>query len=319
MDKKKLAIVVPCYNEEESLSVNIDVFKHTLFALIEKGVIKDDSFICFIDDGSKDKTWELIENAHGVDFAHIKGLRFTKNYGNQKALIAGLEYALKKGVDCAVTIDADLQQDETKIEEFINKFNEGSEIVYGIRKDRKSDNFIKKITGYAFYKFMNLMGANIVPNHSEYRLMSRKALDTLAQYKERNLFLRGIFCDTGLKSDYVEFDVKKRVHGDSKFSFLSLFKLAAEGITSFSVRPLRLIFYIGVMISLISICWGCWTLYRLLNDLPARIGAIDYYEIFEMFMSGLQMLCIGIIGEYVGQILQEVKGRPRSIIEKELD
>ena len=116
MDKKKLAIVVPCYNEEESLTVNIDVFKHTLFALIEKGVIKDDSFICFIDDGSKDKTWELIEKAHGVDFAHIKGLRFTKNYGNQKALIAGLEYALKKGVDCAVTIDADLQQDETKIE-----------------------------------------------------------------------------------------------------------------------------------------------------------------------------------------------------------
>ena len=319
MDRKKLAIIVPCLNEEESLKINIDVLKNTLNSLKDKGMITEDSFICFVDDGSKDKTWQLIENAHNTNPIQIKGLRFTKNYGNQKALIAGLEYALKKDVDCAVTIDADLQQDESKIEDFINKFNDGAEIVYGIRKDRETDNFLKKFTSNAFYKLMELNGAKIIPNHSEYRLMSRKALDTLSQYKERNLFLRGIFVETGLKCAYVDFDVKQRAFGKSKFSFLSLFKLAAEGITSFSIRPLRLIFYIGVFISFISICWGCWTLYRLINDLPARIGAIDYYEIFEMFMSGLQMLCIGVIGEYVGQILQEVKGRPRSIVEKELD
>ncbi len=319
MGKSKLGVVVPCFNEEESLKINIEQLRQRLFLLMEKDLIREDSFICFIDDGSNDKTWQLIVNAYQSDSKHIKALKFTKNYGNQKALIAGLEYAQKLDVDCAVTIDADLQQDESKIEEFLTKFNNGAEIVYGVRKDRKTDNFWKKFTSNAFYKFMNMMGANIMPNHSEYRLMSRKALDILAQYPERNLFLRGIFFDTGLKSEIVEFDVKKREFGESKFSYGSLFRLAAAGITSFSVRPLRIIFYIGIIISLISICWGCWTAFRLIIDMPAKIGDIDYYEIFEMFMSGLQMLCIGIIGEYVGQILQEVKGRPRAIIEKELN
>lgn len=319
MDKIKIGVVVPCYNEEESLRVNIEVLKQRLFHLLEKELISDESFICFVDDGSRDSTWSLIEEAHKKDSKHIKAIKFTKNYGNQKALIAGLEYVQKNNVDCAITIDADLQQDESKIEEFLEKFKNGSEIVYGVRKDRKTDNFLKKFTSNAFYHFMNLMGANIVPNHSEYRLMSKKALDTLSQYPERNLFLRGVFFDTGLRSDTVEFDVKKRAFGSSKFGYGSLLRLAAAGITSFSVRPLRIIFYIGIVISLISICWGMWTAIRLLADMPARIGAIDYYEIFEMFMSGLQMLCVGIIGEYVGQILQEVKGRPRAIIEKELD
>lgn len=319
MDKKKLAIVVPCYNEEDSLKVNIDILKNLLLNLMEKGLITNDSFICFIDDGSTDKTWRLIDKAYLDDSVHIKALKFTKNYGNQKALISGLEYSQKFNVDCAVTIDADLQQDETKIEDFLIKMDEGAEIVYGIRKDRDADNFWKKLTSTAFYKFMNLMGANIMPNHSEYRLMSKRALDTLSQYSERNLFLRGIFFDTGLKSETVEFEVKKRQFGKSKFGYGSLFRLAAAGITSFSIRPLRIIFYIGIIISLISICWGCWTAFRLIVDMPAKIGDIDYYEIFEMFMSGLQMLCIGIIGEYVGQILQEVKGRPRAIVEKELN
>lgn len=319
MDKKKLAVVVPCFNEEDSLKVNIEVFKNRLFSLMEKNLVTDDSFICFVDDGSKDSTWNLIENAHNLDHEHIKAIKFTKNYGNQKALIAGLEYAHKQSVDFAVTIDADLQQDESKIEEFIQKYNEGAHIVYGIRKDRKTDNFFKKLSSNAFYKFMELMGANIVPNHSEYRLMGKRALELLSQYPERNLFLRGIFFDTGLKSDYVEFDVKKREHGESKFNYFSLMRLAAAGITSFSVRPLRIIFYIGILISFISIIWGCATFYRLLIEGIHAENHIDYYEIFEMFMSGLQMLCIGIIGEYVGQILQEVKGRPRAIIEKQLD
>lgn len=319
MDKKKLAIVVPCYNEEDSLKVNIDILKNLLLNLMEKGLITNDSFICFIDDGSTDKTWRLIDKAYLDDSVHIKALKFTKNFGNQKALISGLEYSQKFNVDCAVTIDADLQQDETKIEDFLIKMDEGAEIVYGIRKDRDADNFWKKLTSTAFYKFMNMMGANIMPNHSEYRLMSKRALDTLSQYSERNLFLRGIFFDTGLKSETVEFEVKKRQFGKSKFGYGSLFRLAAAGITSFSIRPLRIIFYIGIIISLISICWGCWTAFRLIVDMPAKIGDIDYYEIFEMFMSGLQMLCIGIIGEYVGQILQEVKGRPRAIVEKELN
>ena len=319
MDKKRLAIVVPCYNEEESLKDNIPVLKNTLEALINKNVVSDDSFICFVDDGSRDRTWRLVEDAHKNDTKHIKGIMFTRNFGNQKALLSGLEYAHNRDVDCAITIVADLQQDESKIEEFINKYNEGCEIVYGVRKDRKTDGVLKKFTSYAFYTFMNLMGANIVPNHSEYRLMSKKALDTLGLYKERKLFLRGVFFDTGLKSDYVEFDVKKREHGDSKFTYLALMKLAAEGITSFSVRPLRIIFYIGIIISLISLLWGTLTAYRVFILGIHAPNHIDYYEIFEMFMSGLQMLCIGIIGEYVGQIIQEVKGRPRSIIEKELD
>ena len=319
MDRKKLAIVVPCFNEEETLKSNIAKLINTLEDLIQKSLITQDSFICFIDDGSNDKTWELIENSHNENPQKVKGIKFTKNFGNQNAIISGLQYVHKQNVDCAITIDADLQQDINKIEEFIKKYNNGIEIVYGKRKNRKSDGLIKKWTGYAFYKFMNLMGAKIIPNHSEFRLMSKKALETLALYPERNLFLRGVFADTGLKSEFVEFEVKKREAGKSKFCTISLLKLAAEGITSFSVRPLRLIFFAGILVSIISISWGCWTLYRLLNDLPAKIGNVDYYEIFEMFMSGIQMLFIGIIGEYIGQILQEVKGRPRSIVEKELD
>ena len=317
MDKKKLAIVVPCYNEEESLTVNIDVFKHTLFALIEKGVIKDDSFICFIDDGSKDKTWELIEKAHGVDFAHIKGLRFTKNYGNQKALIAGLEYALKKGVDCAVTIDADLQQDENAIEKFVDEFHNGAEIVSGIRNDRKTDSFFKKYTALCFYKLMNILGVKIPPNHSDFRLVSYKGLEILEKYSEAGLFLRGFFHEIGLKTAYVYFDVKPRMAGHSKFNFLSLTSLALNGITAYSIVPLRIVVAMGLLTVIGSCLFAAEVVFEkyFLNDMPSGWATL---VILLAFFGGLQIFCLGIIGEYIGQIFSEVKARPRYIKEKDI-
>lgn len=320
MDKIKLAVVVPCYNEELALAHNIPRFMEVLHSLIKDNIITNDSFLCFVDDGSADKTWNLIQEAYKKDKKYVKGIRFTRNFGNQNAILAGLEFANKTKVDCAITIDADLQQDENKIKDFIIKYNEGAEIVYGIRNDRKNDNFFKKCTSTLFYKVMNLLGANLIPNHSEFRLMSKKALDVIEQYNERNLFLRGVFCDTGLRKDYIYFDVKKREHGTSKFSFLSLLKLAAWGITSFSIRPLRLIFYTGLIISSVSFIVAFIQIYQyFLKDNYMSFIGMNIYQIIQMFISGIQILCIGIIGEYIGQILQEVKGRPRHIIDVQLD
>lgn len=321
-DDIKLAVVVPCLNEEEGLNFTINRLKEILDQLIEDKTITNDSLIYLVDDGSTDKTWQVIASAHQADPERVKGLKLTSNFGNQNAILAGLRNVRIYEPECVITIDADLQQDETRIKDFIEEYKKGADVVFGIRNDRKTDNFFKKTSAKMFYKFMEQMGVYLIPNHSEYRLMGSHALKMFYMYNEKNIFIRGIFANMGLKSAEVRFDVKERKYGKSKFNFYSLMRLASWGITSFSVRPLRLIFYIGLIIAFISFLLGMvciWNLYvppeyEILDNFK-----IELFEVYETFASGLQILAIGVIGEYVGQILQEIKGRPNYLIDEKLD
>ena len=317
MTDTRLAVVVPCYNEEETLPSTIERLLEVLDDLEKKQIINSESFIYLVDDGSRDKTWQIIEKSHEKNSQKVKGLKFTTNFGNQNAILAGLEGVYNLGVDCAITIDADLQQDENKIGEFVQKFQQGAQIVGGIRNNRKTDTFFKKSTAILFYKLMNVLGVKIQPNHSEYRLVSRKALEIISNYHEAHLFLRGLFYELGLKTEYIYFDVKARKFGESKFNVISLFRLAAHGIISFSVRPLRFVFLTGLAIASISFIVGLVGIYLLIVD-GKHLPGIRPVEVFEIFIAGLQILCVGVIGEYIGQILEEVKARPRHIKDKEL-
>ena len=284
--------------------------------LNNKGKISEASYIYFVDDGSTDSTWQIITE-YNRRTHHVKGTRFVRNYGNQKALLAGLEGVRKIGCDCVVSIDADLQQDEMAIEKFIDEFHNGAQIVSGIRNDRKTDRFIKKITALMFYKTMNLLGAKIPVNHSDYRLVSKKALDIMEQFDERYLFLRGFFNELGLKTAYVKFDVKPRFAGKSKFNFMTLTKLALDGITSYSVRPLRLIAVLGFLMGFFGFVVGIETIIEKVYFNNSPNGWATAVILLCVF-GGLQIFCLGIIGEYVGQVFREVKGRPRYIKEDEL-
>ena len=314
--KTKLAIIIPCYNEELVITSTIERLIQLMNELILKGKISANSYL-YLDDGSKDKSWEIITNSSEIYHKRIKGVKFVRNYGNQKALIAGLLGVKEIGCDCAISIDADLQQDENAIETFIDEFHNGAEIVSGIRNDRKTDSFFKKTTALAFYKLMNLLGVKIPANHSDFRLVSYKALEILEQYSEKELFLRGFFHEMGLKTSYVNFDVKPRELGESKFNFISLTSLALNGITSYSIVPLRLITFIGFLTVFISICVGIETLWSKYISHSAPDGW-PTLVILIVFFGGLQIFCLGIIGEYLGQIFKEVKARPRFIKDDEV-
>lgn len=317
MSNTKLAIIIPCYNEELVIESTVTTLLKVLDDIIKKGKIREDSYIYLVDDGSKDNTWEIIEKLNEKHPQRIKAAKFVRNYGNQRALIAGLNGVRNIGCDCAISIDADLQQDENAIEKFIDEFHNGAEIVSGIRNDRKTDSFFKKFTALCFYKLMNILGVKIPPNHSDFRLVSKNALEILEKYSERELFLRGFFHETGLKTAYVHFDVKPRALGCSKFNFISLTTLALNGITSYSIVPLRLISAIGLLAICASTIVGidaiCDKFIR--HDAPSGWTTI---VILLVFMGGFQIFCLGIIGEYLGQIFNEVKARPRYILEKEL-
>lgn len=317
MSKTKLALIIPCYNEELVIDSTVRTLLNVLNRIIENKKISKDSYIYLVDDGSKDNTWGIINSLHNEFGKRIKACKFVRNYGNQKALIAGLLGVKEIGCDCAISIDADLQQDENAIEKFIDEYHNGAEIVSGIRNDRKTDSLFKKTTATCFYKLMNLLGVKIPQNHSDFRLVSKKALEILAQYDERELFLRGFFHETGLRTSYVNFDVKPRALGTSKFNFVSLTSLALNGITSYSVIPLRLISAIGFITVLISIAVGIDAIYDkyVLKDTPSGWATI---VILLVFFGGLQIFCLGIIGEYLGQVFKEVKSRPRYIKENEI-
>ncbi len=316
MNSPSLAIIIPCYNEELCIRAAIKRLLEVLDDLVSKSKISENSFLYLVDDGSEDSTWEIINEYHNKD-NRVKALKFIRNFGNQKALIAGLEGVRNLGCDCAVSIDADLQQDENAIEKFLDEYAKGADIVSGIRNNRKTDTFIKKITALLFYKLMNILGAKIPLNHSDYRLVSRKALDIMELYTEKYLFLRGFFNEVGLKTAYVNFDVKKRIAGESKFNLISLMGLALNGITSFSVVPLRLVAVLGFCMALFGFLVGVETIIEKIFWHNSPNGWATTIILLCVF-GGIQLFCLGIIGEYVGQVFREVKGRPRYIKDKEL-
>lgn len=316
MDIPTLAIIIPCYNEELCVKTTVTTLLALLDKLVNKGKIKPDSYLYLVDDGSKDKTWSMIVAEHQKD-SRVKALKFVRNFGNQKALIAGLEGVRVVGCDCAVSIDADLQQDENSIEDFVDEYMAGNDIVCGIRNDRKTDSFFKKFTAILFYKTMNLLGAKIPQNHSDYRLVSRKALDIMELYPEKYLFLRGFFNEVGLKTSYVQFNVKPRMAGQSKFNFVSLMGLALNGITSYSVVPLRFVTVLGFFMALFGFLVGVETVIEKIFWHNSPNGWATTIILLCVF-GGIQLFCLGLIGEYVGQVYREVKGRPRYIKDIEL-
>lgn len=312
----KLAVIIPCFNEEMCIESTVRKLLEVFNYLIGKNKITYDSYIYLVDDGSTDSTWNIIEKMHSRNQL-IKGLKFIRNYGNQKALIAGLESVNTIGCDCAVSIDADLQQDEWAIEKFIDKYMEGYDIVSGIRNDRKTDSFFKRFTAVLFYKTMNILGAKIPMNHSDYRLVSKRALCVMEEYHEKALFLRGFFHEVGLKTAYVNFDVKPRMAGESKFNFMSLMALALNGITSFSIVPLRFIAVLGFFMALFGFAAGVEAVIEKIFYSNSPNGMATTIILLCVF-GGTQLFCLGIIGEYIGQVYREVKARPRYIKDIEL-
>ena len=309
----RLAIVVPCYNEEEVLKIASKALREVLDDLIRKEKIAEDSFILFVNDGSKDRTWELIEEEHASYPAQVCGVKLAGNVGHQFALTAGLLTA-KDMSDVTISIDADLQDDVAVIEEMIDKFHEGCDIVYGVRKERKTDTFFKRTTAQAFYRLMVLMGVKTVYNHADYRLMSRRAVEEFSKYKETNLFLRGMIPLIGYRTDSVYYDRKERVAGESKYPLKKMLALAFNGISSFSVKPLSLVLGVGMIIVLISIFAA---LYALISYFTGHVVQGWTSLILSIwFLGGMQLLAIGLVGQYIGKIYIEVKGRPRYNIEK---
>lgn len=308
----KLAIVVPCYNEEEVLKIASEALRGVLDDLIGKGKIADDSFILFVNDGSKDKTWELIEEEHAAHPVQVYGVKLAGNVGHQFALTAGLITA-KDMSDVTVSIDADLQDDVNVIEEMIDKFHAGCDIVYGVRKERKTDTFFKRTTAQAFYKLMHMMGVKTVYNHADFRLMSRRAVEEFSKYKETNLFLRGMMPLIGYQTDCVYYDRKERVAGESKYPLKKMLALAFNGISSFSVKPISLILGVGLFILFTSFVA---LIYALISYFSGHVVPGWTSLILSIwFLGGLQLLAIGLVGQYIGKIYIEVKKRPRYNIE----
>ncbi len=314
-----LALIIPCYNEEDVLESTIKRLLEVLENLKKSDMISKDSFIFMVDDGSKDKTFEIMKKYHDEFPKNVRAISFARNFGNQKAILAGLLEVRKFDFDCCITIDADLQQDENKIAEFVQKFIDGNELVYGVKIQRNDSSFLKNLCALGFYKLMNLLGAKTCPNHSEYRLVSRRLVEVLSEYSEHNIFLRGVFQEMGNNPAIVYYDVKKRQAGVSKFSMFDLFSLAVQGITSFSTVPLRLVTFTGMFISFVAFIFGISVIiekifHLSLIDVPGWATIV----VTITFIGGIQILSIGIIGEYLGQVFTEVKARPRYIVEKEL-
>lgn len=309
----RLAIVVPCYNEEEVLKIASKALREVLDDLIAKKKISEDSYVLFVNDGSKDKTWDLIEEEHKEFPNKIFGVKLAGNVGHQFALTAGLLTAMQM-CDMSVSIDADLQDDVLVIEEMVDKFHEGKDIVYGVRKKRTTDTFFKRTTAQAFYKLMNAMGVKTVYNHADFRLMSQRAMVQFSEYKESNLFLRGMMPLIGYETDCVYYDRKERVAGESKYPLKKMLALAFNGISSFSVKPISMITGLGAFIVVLSLLAAVYALisYCCGYTEPGWTSLI----LSIWFLGGVQLLCIGLIGQYIGKIYIEVKHRPRYNIEK---
>jgi glycosyltransferase involved in cell wall biosynthesis len=308
-----LTIVVPCYNEEEVLPETILQLSAVIHELIQDKLVSETSTILFVDDGSKDQTWALIERFH-LSHPYVTGLKLAKNAGHQNALLAGLMKA-KAYSDCVVSIDADLQDDVLAIREFVVKYNEGYEIVYGVRQNRDTDTAFKRATAQGFYKLMTNMGVRIHYNHADFRLMSKRTLDELQKFQEVNLFLRGIVPLIGFRSTQVFYDRKERFAGESKYPLKKMAAFALDGITSFSVTPIRFVTLMGFILFAISIVAA---VYAIIGKLVgANVSGWTSLILSVWFIGGVQLLALGLIGEYIGKIYKEVKQRPLYVIEKE--
>ncbi|MBR5662645.1 MAG: glycosyltransferase family 2 protein [Bacilli bacterium] len=315
MKKEVLYIVVPCYNEEEVLHETNKRLLSKIDDLITKNIISNKSKIMYVNDGSKDKTWDIILELHNKN-KKVTGVCLSRNRGHQNALLAGL-FTAKKSADIVISMDADLQDDINAIDEMIQKYHDGSEIVYGVRSSRKKDTFFKRFTAQSFYKFMKLMGVDVIYNHADYRLTTKKVLDNLEKFNEVNLFLRGIFPIIGYKHDVVYYERSERFAGKSKYPLKKMLNFAWDGITSFSVKPIRLILSIGILTCILSFT----TIVTLIVlDLIFLDLSKWVYIILSIWLSlGIQLFAIGIVGEYVGKTYIETKSRPRFIISRNLE
>ena len=314
MENSTLAIIVPCFNEEEVLPQANERLRTLLDDMVRHQVVGEDSYILFVDDGSRDKTWQLIAG-FSQDGNRVRGLKLAGNVGHQNALMAGLETA-RQDADITVSIDADLQDDINAIPEMVHKYDDGCDIVYGVRRKRTTDTFFKRTTAQFFYRFMSRMGVKSVYNHADFRLMSRRAVDALCQYEERNLFLRGLVPLLGYKTDSVYYDRLERQAGESKYPLSKMMSFAIDGVTSFSVKPLRLIFYLGLLFLLISLGILVYVIVALCQGRGVQGWASLMLSIW--FVGGCMLICLSIMAAYIGRIYTEGKHRPRYNIEKYL-
>ena len=310
----KLMVVIPCYNEEEVLPETSKRLVEKMNSLMKKGYVSEDSRVLLVNDGSRDRTWELICDLHKQN-PMFEGVKLSRNRGHQNALLAGLMTARNR-CDISISMDADLQDDMDAMDRFIEKYNEGCEIVYGVRNKRETDTFFKRETALMFYRLMKGLGVDITYNHADYRLMSNRALNGLYQFKEVNLFLRGLAPLVGYQSDVVYYDRSERFAGESKYPFKKMLAFAIDGITSFSVKPLRLITTVGMVIFVVSLFM---LLYALISWITGNTVAGWTSTLASIWMiGGIQLLSLGVIGEYVGKIYNESKARPRFIIDRYL-
>ena len=309
----RLYIVVPCYNEQEILQDSAEKLKNKLFSMNEKGLVSDDSKILFVDDGSRDSTWDIITKLYS-ESSIFEAIRLSKNEGHQNALYAGL-MTVKDYCDAAISIDADLQDSLDAMDHFVEKFNDGCDIVYGVRNSRKTDSFLKRFTATSYYKILKFLGCDVVYNHADYRLMSKRALVALSEYKEINLFLRGIVKQIGFKTDCVYYDRLPRQAGESKYTVSKMLRLAGDGITSFSVKPLNFILALSTLASLLGAGLLITSLVFAIMSKAAFAFAISGSIWLAL---GIQLLVIWIVGKYIGKIYSEVKARPRYIISEKI-
>ncbi len=312
MDLPVLSIVVPCYKEEAVLHETTKRLSSLLDRLVELKCIGQTSYILYVNDGSTDNTWSIIKELYQSN-NYVKGVSLAGNVGHQNALLAGLNVACPNS-DIMVTVDADLQDDIEVIADMVEKYKGGCDIVYGVRKERKTDTWFKRNTALAFYKVMEKMGVKSIYNHADYRLMSRRAVEFLCKFPERNLFLRGIVPLIGYKTDCVFYDRTERFAGESKYPLNKMLSLAIDGVTSFSVNPIRFCFFVGLVFSLFAFIIGIWAIYRFLMEETVDGWTSLFLSVW--FIGGCIMMAIGVVGEYVGKIYIETKQRPRYNIEQ---
>lgn len=310
-----LYLAIPCYNEEAVLPETSRRLREKFTALLQAGRISGESRICFIDDGSKDRTWELIAGLHAEDPV-FSGIKLSRNRGHQNALLCGL-MTLRDRADCVISMDADLQDDINAIDAMLDQFVAGCDVVYGVRSKRETDSAFKRMTAEGFYRVMRALGADVVFNHADYRLMSRRALDALAEYKEVNLFLRGMVPLIGYKSGVVYYERAERFAGESKYPLKKMLSFAWEGITSLSVQPIKLITRLGTLMFCVSLVMLIWFLIRHFTGHTVQGWSSLAVSIWAI--GGLELLAIGVVGEYIGKIYLETKGRPRYLAEIVLD